>query len=157
MDLTGQNIPLRKPCEKCGCEEGVIRTRGGQDCVYCVGCGAYTRWNAPKTATGRAPRTVTSIHNGVKPNQRVRIVLRATGHCELCGKADCELHVGHLLSVKEGMQQGLTETQLNDDENLAAMCAECNLGLGQEAVPIRLILAIFKARLGHARRKGDAA
>ena len=30
---------------------------------------------------------------------------------------------------------GSTERELNDDENLAAMCADCNLGLG-EAPPL---------------------
>jgi 5-methylcytosine-specific restriction endonuclease McrA len=134
---------LRKPC-KCGHGDGYIVTKSGQDCVYCVSCNAH-QYNAPKVETGRAVRTVTTIHNGIKPNQRNRILMRATGHCELCG-AGGDLHVGHLLSVREGMENGLTEVELNSDENLAAFCPECNLGMGQETVPLRLVFAIIKAR-----------
>lgn len=136
--------PLRKPCEKCGSVTGYIETRGNQDCVFCQACKGY-QYCAPKTETGRAVRTVTTVHNGIKPNQRNRILMRATGHCELCG-ASGDLHVGHLLSVREGLEQGLTEFELNNDENLAAFCPECNLGMGQETVPLRLVFAIIKAR-----------
>jgi len=37
--------------------------------------------------------------------------------------------------VVAGLRAGLTDRELNDDENLAAMCADCNLGLG-EAPPL---------------------
>ena len=41
------------PCKKCGCTNGRIETRSGQDCVLCQICGAF-QYNAPKTETGRA-------------------------------------------------------------------------------------------------------
>ncbi len=140
---------LRAPC-KCGGTSGKIETKGGQDCVYCLACGKF-QYNAPRVETGRAQRTVTTVHNGIKPNQRSRVLNRASGRCEICGYkpdgTERTLHVGHLLSVKDGMAQGMTEAELNNDENLAAMCDECNLGLGDETVPARLVVGIIRARV----------
>lgn len=145
------NDTLRSPCKRCGGTEARTETRNGQDCKFCAkpSCGAF-QYNAPKTETGRAPRTVSTVHNGVTTGKRARILLRATGKCELCGKRPTTeqhgLHVGHLVSVKQGLGLGLTEDQLNDDENLAAMCDECNLGIADEIVPLRLAISIIMAR-----------
>lgn len=140
------SFQMRNPCRfGCGSTSGSITTKNGQDCVYCGGCGKH-QYNAPKTETGREVRSVTTVHNGIKPKQRARVLERDNGRCVLCGgKGD--LHVGHLLSVADGLRQGLTELEINDDENLAAMCVECNLGLSERPVPIRLLLAILKARI----------
>jgi 5-methylcytosine-specific restriction endonuclease McrA len=135
---------MRKPC-KCGEVVGRIETRNGQDCVFCIACNRH-QYNAPKTETGRAPRTVTTVHNGIKPGQRARVLERDSGRCVLCGSRN-DLHVGHLLSVNEGVKQGLAEAEINDDENLAAMCAECNLGLADRPVPLRLAMALLVARM----------
>lgn len=138
---------LRKPCKRCGSTVGRIETKGNQDCVWCI-CGAY-QYNAPKIETGRAERTITTIHNGIKPKTRARILMRATGRCELCGvkpKDGESLHVGHLISVKDGMKRGLTELELNNDENLCAMCQECNIGIGGETIPLRLMVSILLTR-----------
>lgn len=136
---------LRKPCTGCGGTEGYIEPKGAQDVVRCAGCERF-QYNAPRTETGKRQRTVSTVHAAIKPKTRARILLRANGHCELCG-ASGELHVGHLLSVKRGLALGMTEAELNADENLCAMCAECNLGLGKEPVPVRFVVAILMARL----------
>jgi hypothetical protein len=135
--------PLRRPCQ-CGATEGTINTRNGQDCVFCAACGKY-QYNAPKTETGRKPRTVANVHTGISASQRTRILTRATGRCELCG-AGGNLHVGHLLSVEVGLKHGLADTEINADENLAALCDTCNLGMGKEVVPLRLAIAMILAR-----------
>src|SRR5205814_2193011 len=135
---------MRAPC-RCGNAGGFIETKNGQDCVYCGECRKF-QYNAPKTETGREARTVTTIHNGIKPKQRARVLERDNGRCVLCGSVN-DLHVGHLLSVVEGMKQGLTEVEINDDENLAAMCSECNLGLSDRPVSIRLLVRVLMARL----------
>ncbi len=145
--------PLRNPCKQCGLIEGYIVTTNGQDCVRCSACHAY-QYNAPKVETGRAVRTVTTIHNGIKPNQRWRILQRANSHCELCG-ASGDLQVGHLLSVKDGAEMGLTELELNNDENLAAFCVECNNGMGKETAPLRLMFAIIKVRAKNRTLGGE--
>lgn len=94
---------------------------------------------------------MSTIHSDVRPKQKARILLRANGRCELCGASPNDgntvLHVGHLLSVKDGMAFGLTEVELNDDENLVALCAECNLGMGEETITLRLATSIVLARL----------
>lgn len=136
--------PLRKPCIGCGRSDGHLETRNGQDCVYCA-CGRF-QYNAPKTETGREVRTVSTVHEAIRPKKRARILLRANGQCELCGKRDCNLHVGHLIGVKCGLASGLTEAEINDDENLCSLCDECNLGIGDDVVPLRLAIAMLKAR-----------
>jgi 5-methylcytosine-specific restriction endonuclease McrA len=150
--------PLRQPCKNCGGNYGTIKTAGGQDVVRCAICEAY-QYNAPKVETGRAVRSVSTTHENIKPGQRSRILLRATGHCELCGKGPSDEHpltVGHLLSVREGMEMGMKEFELNNDENLAAMCSECNLGIGSETVPLRLCFAIIRARAKNRTEKRSA-
>ena len=142
---------MRKPCQ-CGHPEGRIETRNGQDCVFCAGCDRF-QYNAPKTETGRAPRTVSTVHEAIRSKTRARVLLRANRTCELCGKGG-NLHVGHLLSVAHGIAQGLTELELNSEENLAAFCDECNLGLGEETVPLRLAVAMVLARVRHCGAPG---
>jgi hypothetical protein len=112
---------MRVPCKHCGSEVGEIRTTNGQDCVYCC-CGKYAGYNAPKTETGRAVRSVSTVHEAIKPKLRSRILERATGRCELCG-AKGDLHVGHIVSVEAGMRQGMTDREINSEENLCCMCA----------------------------------
>jgi hypothetical protein len=99
--------------------------------------------------TGQAQRSVTTVHNGVRPKQRARILLRANGLCELCG-ARSTLHVGHLISVADGLGEGLSEFTLNHDENLAALCEECNLGLGRISVTARLLVGLILRRVDFA-------
>jgi len=51
------------------------------------------------------------------------------------------------VSLEDGKQHGLSEDELNDPENLCAMCDACNLGLGRETVPLRLAVAMVMARV----------
>ena len=140
---------MRAPCLDCGCSDGRIDRRGEQNCVFCSGCGRFA-YNAPKTETGDAPRTVTRVHNGIRPKQRARLLLRAYGRCELCGGVG-PLHIGHLLSVEEGLALGLTELELNSDDNLATLCEECNLGLGSISVTPGLYVALLMRRRSRER------
>jgi len=143
-------ITMRAPCPGCGHDRGRIITKNGQDTVRCTSCDRFC-YCAPKVETGREARSVSTVHNGIKPKQRARLLMRASGRCELCGGRE-SLHVGHALSVAEGLEMGLTEAELNSDENLIAQCAECNLGLGREPIPVRVLVAILRARLAWARR-----
>jgi 5-methylcytosine-specific restriction endonuclease McrA len=137
---------MRAPC-KYGCDEtyGTIETKNGQDMVSCLKCSRF-QYNAPKAETGREQRSVSTGRKDIRPARRARILERDNCRCALCGNKH-NLHVGHLLSVVEGLRQGLTDAEINDDENLATMCEECNLGLSDRPVPLRLMLAILKARL----------
>ena len=137
---------MRAPCKTCGSEYGEIRTTNGQDVVYCR-CGKYAGYNAPKTETGRAVRSTTTVHEAIKPKPRYRILERATGKCELCGKRDCNLHVSHLISVEAGLRANMSDAEINSDENLCAMCDECNLGMGSTPIPLRLAIAMVLARV----------
>jgi ribosomal protein S27E len=137
--------PLREPCKYCGAETGTLTFVGGQNVVRCGACGKGL-YNAPRVETGEAQRSVTTVHNGIKPKQRMRIFQRASGRCEICGGGG-NLHLGHALSVKDGLDAGFTEVDLNSDENLFACCEECNLGLGSEPLPIRLHIGLLRRRI----------
>ena len=128
-------IRMRQECVRCGCEEGYIVTRGGQDCVHCEVCRKW-QYNAPRTETGRAVRTIARTHSAVTVKVRAKVLLRAKGQCELCGADGVGgLHVGHLVSVKDGHAKCWLDVQINHQSNLCAMCPACNLGLGQSSVP----------------------
>lgn len=143
---------LREPCRHCLSEVGRIIERGYQDCVYCAGCEAF-QYNAPRAETGKPVRNV-KTREGISPSQRARIlVIRANSRCETCGTSDRELHVAHLLSLDAGLAQGFTEDELNDDENLCAMCDACNLGMGKNPVPLRLMVALLMARVRRVKEK----
>lgn len=153
VNLDGTEHPLRSPCKRCGGTDGVIRPKGGQDIVRCVTCDTY-QYCAPKVETGREVRSVSTVHEAISTKLRARIILRDNGSCALCHATDKPLHVGHLVSVKKGLSQGLTEMQLNSDENLAAMCEECNLGLSSDPVPLWICISILRARM---RNEGNDA
>lgn len=138
--------PLRKPCHQCGGEKGKIIEKGAQDTVRCLGCNTF-QYNAPRAETGKEVRHV-KTRELLKPGFRAEILARDNGRCVLCGTgAKSEpLHVGHLLSIVEGKKLGLTEDDLNVEENLAAMCDACNLGLSQKTLPLRLWASILMGR-----------
>ncbi len=144
---TAMTHNLRKPCV-CGSELGTIETRSGQDCVYCLACKKW-QYNAPKVETGRKTRSVSTVHEAISPKMRSKIIDRANGRCERCGKPAnrCQtgLHVGHVVSVGDGLKVGLTEDILNSPENLIAECDECNLG-HDSALEVRIFIAILIAR-----------
>lgn len=140
------NFLMRDPCKACGEEKGRIEQRSGQDCVFCSQCGKFA-YNAPRVETGRKQRSVSTVHEGIRPSVRYLVLERARGRCELCGITDTILHVSHLLSVKDGLKEGFTEAQLNREANLAAFCENCNLGQGEASVEPILWLALMRRRL----------
>lgn len=144
--MTGNPFMLREPCARCGSSTGKLTEKGSQDVVYCSN-GHYC-YCAPRAETGKPVRNV-KTRGALPPKVRARVIERATGRCEMCGKRPdsmAELHVAHLLSVQDGKEGGLSEEDVNSLENLAAMCDECNLGLGKRTVPLRLAVAMVMAR-----------
>jgi hypothetical protein len=77
------------------------------------------------------------------------------GGCERCGKpaamSTTGLHVGHILSVADGLNNGLTEDIINSDDNLIAECDECNGGHGAGSLPVRLFVTLLMARQAGAK------
>jgi 5-methylcytosine-specific restriction endonuclease McrA len=139
--------PLRKPC-LCSAETGYIREQSGQQVVYCTLCHRY-QYCAPKAETGLPQRSVRNRPE-LKPSKRARIIDRDNGACVGCHRADVILHVGHLLSVEDGRRLGASEDEIWSDENLAAMCEECNLGFGKHTVSLRLVYRILQARMARS-------
>lgn len=118
----------RQPCRSCGSDDAYLKREGIHEGVYCAKCGTHNYW-APGTETGRKPRTVANLRNKIPARQRARILDRDNARCVLCGCDRGPLHVGHLLSVEDGIALGVGNELLYDDANLAAMCETCNLGL----------------------------
>lgn len=147
-DLSG--FLMRSPCPDCGHLYGRVEDRNGQDTVRCGQCNRHC-YNAPRTETGRKRRSVITVHEALNASTRARMIERATARCELCGAAG-NLHVSHLLSVKDGMSLftlygiPLTEHDLNSDDNLACLCDACNLGWGALSVSPRLYVALLWRR-----------
>lgn len=144
-----KSFRMRTACKMplCGSELGLIQEKNGQDCVYCCKCGTW-QYNAPKVETGRATRTTQTVHAAIKPRVRSEVLVRSNGRCELCGKSssECVVHVGHILSVNVGIAEGLCDEEINDPENLMAMCDECNLGIGDHPLPLKLMVKVLVSR-----------
>lgn len=145
---------MREPCPKCAVIECSITEKNNQDVVRCIN-GHYC-YCAPRTETGREVRSVTTIHNGVKPKLRSKILERDGYRCVLCRAETKRMHVGHVVSVAEGFTTGLSDDEINDEENLIAVCDECNLGQGSQPIPLRVAIAILRARISWRNKQGAA-
>lgn len=144
---------MRAPCTSCGHSVGRVSTVNGQDTVRCELCGTF-QYNAPRAETGREKRSVTRNREPLKPGKRARILERDGYRCQLCGSRE-NLHVGHVMSVKEGLTYGLTQEELDDDENLMAMCDECNLGQGDTPMAPRLYRVLLQYRIKTRKTSGE--
>ena len=146
-------INLRAPCWQCGCGDGAYYPTNGQNVVRCTRCDAY-QYNAPKIETGERPVSLAAVHDALGAKKRARVLCR-DGRCVLCGRdaSQAVLHVGHLLSVADGLAAGFDAGDINDEENLAAMCADCNAGLGSESAPLYLLTGILRRRLDAKRER----
>lgn len=145
-------IDLRKPCQ-CGYAQGRIARRGLNDCVFCAACSRY-QYNASRVETGERRVSLSTTHKAIKPKMRARILERASARCEICGAKE-NLTVGHLLSVADAVRYGYADIA-NHDENLIAQCAECNIGQGSKTLPLRLAVAILRARIAWSEKDGAA-
>jgi len=138
-----QTIEMRNPCP-CGCIDGLIITKNGQDTVRCAQCNRYAGYNAPRAETGR-PRRSLRTRPKISPSQRARIILRDGCACVQCHRRD-ELVIGHAVSLRDGYAHGVSDRLLYSDANLVALCAECNSGLGGDSIPTHRLLLILSLR-----------
>lgn len=135
---------MRQACVRCGCLDGYVEERNGQACVFCSGCGAF-QYNAPKKERGLVPETVRT--EDIPPSLRYKVAERANFRCEFCGKDSraSTFHIGHLISLKEIQNTNLPIWLHKDLDNLAWLCAECNLGMGDRSLNIHELL-VWKIR-----------
>jgi len=137
-------------CITCGSGDLEILPKGPHFAEYCTTCGTkqHAGW-LQKTSIGMKPRSVQTTHQMIRPKIRASIIERASARCEICGVRGVLMHIGHFLSVVEGIAAGLTDEEINSDENLFCCCEECNLGQGRRPVSIRILAAIIRARVRH--------
>ncbi len=151
-------FPLPLPCKKCGADvgdPGLLTTRGGQDICECARCGQYNK-AVPKTETGRAVRTLRS-NLTIPPSQRHRVMQSYGNRCVACGRGPADgirLEIDHVIPVLVGRAQGLTDAQLNHDDNLVPLCAEDNNGKNYEPMRLGFAIALFRAREHYRRTTG---
>lgn len=143
--LESHDYIARDPCPDCHTVKAVLIPQGQHSGVYCVRCRRWLYW-APKHETGEAPRTVATLRKGLKPSQQARILERDLGRCVMCGTRE-NLHIAHFLSVKDGIALGVPDEVLESDENKAAMCEACNLGLQGHSVSARFYVSLLAALL----------
>ena len=144
---------MRSRCPRCGCIDGIITTKNGQDTVRCAECDRFC-YNAPRSETGRDPRSLRSRPQ-IRPSQRVRIFEYDNWTCVVCRAQDVPLQIGHFVSVDDQEASGMSDAELYDDENLVTVCAECNAGQGPRTFSLRLALAVFRARTARQRREAS--
>jgi 5-methylcytosine-specific restriction endonuclease McrA len=119
---------MRSRCPRCGCIDGIITTKNGQDTVRWAECDRFC-YNAPRSETGRDPRSLRSRPQ-IRPSQRVRIFEYDNWTCVVCRAQDVPLQIGHFVSVDDQEASGISDAERYDDENLVTVCAECNAGQG---------------------------
>ena len=153
-NIDRERYAMRTPCKACGGTVGRLVEKTGQDTVRCIACDAYC-YCAPKTETGREARTARTVHKGIRPKDRALILERDGHRCVLCKADDVRLHIGHVVSVEAGLVTGLTDAEINDEENLIAQCEECNLGQGAQPIPLRVAIAILRARISWRDREAS--
>lgn len=127
-DSTAVNThELRAACS-CGGETGDIRTKNGQDCVYCTSCGRW-QYNAPRIETGRAKRTL-ATRPGITPAQRAHVLTTHDHACIGCGgrPPHVQLTLEHIISREQADAYGMLDALIDSHWNLAPMCPECNSG-----------------------------
>jgi 5-methylcytosine-specific restriction endonuclease McrA len=137
---------MRGPCQRCRWERGYVTMVNGQAVVRCEHCNHHC-YNQPRTESGNPQRSVRS--GATIPSKRYDIFSRDGWRCVICGRSkanDVILHIDHAVGVKAGLELGLTEEELNSDENLITLCEECNLGKGQKPIELRLLVAVMKRR-----------
>lgn len=139
---------MRSPCARCGGTGGHAVDKGGQDVVYCATCSTYA-YCRPKAESGRPQRSVRTRPE-IKPSTKTRILEQYGHRCVACGNGEATLHIGHLISVdaykRFGEQVGMGEAEVWADENLVAMCEECNLGMGNTVASVSLMLRAQRMR-----------
>ena len=143
--MTDAPYVMREPCRRCLHPHGTLTEKNGQDVVRCAECDTYA-YCAPRTETGREQRTLRTRPD-IKPSQRARIFLRDGDACVICHTDRAVLNVGHLIDVDSGRAEGLTDRELFDDENLAVMCEECNSGISNQPLPLKITARILAMRL----------
>jgi 5-methylcytosine-specific restriction endonuclease McrA len=141
---------MSEVCRYEGCGGDVSLTyRGPNVCKRCMTCGKrqHDKIWLSKTEAGLAPRSTQTVHAAIKPKLRAKVIDRSGGRCEMCGATNVLFHVGHFVSVDAGLAAGMTDEEINSEENLYCSCEECNLGMGAMPVSIRTLMAIIRGRL----------
>lgn len=152
--MTGEVVKHDLPVAcRCGSMIGYLLEKGPHVELRCIQCETHQKF-VKRVDAGLKPRTLTTTHDAIKPKLRAKILQRANGHCELCG-CRRELQVGHLVSVDAGHKLGMTDDQINDAENLSAMCGECNIGVGKEPLPLRFCMSLALCRIAYLQENGQ--
>lgn len=136
----------------CGGNVSLVQ-KGPNHCKICTKCHKrqHDKTWISKSEVGIEKRSLQTTHEAIRPKTRSRIFDRAGARCEICGASSVLLTVGHFLSVADGHAAGLTDAEINSDENLFCCCEECNAGQGAKPVSIKILVAIIRGRVNRER------
>ncbi len=139
-------IRMREPCKHCGCPDGTVETKNGQDVVRCAACDRWS-YNQPRNESGRETRSVR--RTSLPPSKVARVLRTHHNSCVTCGARPptVELHIGHLVPHDAALELGLPEHLVDHDFNLAPMCPQCNLGLGNNPIGLGLMYRLLVLHL----------
>ena len=77
------------------------------------------------------------------------ILERDSSTCVRCHRFDKQLHIGHAISVRDGKLMVVSERELYDDENLLALCEECNVGQASDTLSVPFLVLVLRIRIAH--------
>jgi 5-methylcytosine-specific restriction endonuclease McrA len=144
-------------CVHCGCTTGYIVPGELHVGLYCDNCTSWQRWVSKRDA-GVSTRSLRS-QRGIAPSLRERVFARDGHRCVRCGvgASAARLVVGHIVSVRDGLELGMNDDKLYSFENLCCMCEECNAGLGAASLAMPDALRIYHRWLLNEKRMGGAS
>lgn len=141
-----------KKCPKCSSQSVRIvwnHRNTNSDMAYCSVC-------PERTTIGYVQKSWTGAPS--KPRRRPDLHVssdwvfeRDRWTCQECGRNPQEDHVklevGHILSRKDGLDQGATDEEINHQDNLFASCHDCNNERGEISLPPLFVLRLIRARM----------
>lgn len=132
-----ESTNLMSPLYRGPAQWGYINENHVQDVLRCICCDTYWK-NIPKTDSGRAVRMLTNGASRQYKKSRVKVLTRDT-YCEICNtafndKLGKQKHCGHIVSRKDAINLGMLESCIDHEDNMAAMCSECNSSLSSTSL-----------------------
>ncbi len=124
----------------CGSLEVDCVLKANNHVAHCVECGTSRKCISKAELKLRPRKYREGNKYEVGPKQRMHILQRDRNMCVICRRTDQRLEMGHLISLKEGPEY-LSDDQLMDDMNIAAMCPQCNSDLGARSVSFQFLVA----------------
>ena len=153
----------RQKCPRCKGSAATLEYVNGSPIVRCASKSCVNIWtgkgrylyHAPKIDTGDKPVNSATVHASISSQKKAAVLERDGYRCVLCGMAAGDgaiLHVGHILSVSDGIRFEVETAIINHPDNLMTNCQSCNISIGSRSVAPRLFAHLLHVRNKYVRR-----